>query len=91
MRKMRYLALLFIIMAFLSSVLFISQSAFADSYTVTNTSDGGAGSLRSAINLANGSVGGDTIGFNIPPGDPNCSGGVCTITLAFVLPVLTGN
>jgi len=89
MRSIKQLTLLLIIMAFLVGVLFISQSAFADSYTVTNTNDGGAGSLRSAINQANGSVGGDTISFAIPPGDPNCSGGVCTITLSDALPVLT--
>jgi titin len=90
MRLIRQLTLLLIIMVFLVGVLVIGRPVFADSYTVTNTDDGGANSLRSAIIQANGSAGGDTISFAIPPGDPNCIGGVCTITLAAPLPVLTG-
>ena len=37
-------------------------------FTVTNTNDAGAGSLRQAIINANGSAGLDTIDFNIAPG-----------------------
>ncbi len=37
-------------------------------FTVTNTNDAGAGSLRQAINDANASAGFDTINFNIAPG-----------------------
>ena len=85
MRKMRALALPFIIVVFLSSVLFTNRSVFAGSYTVTNTDDAGAGSLRSAIDQANANPGADTINFDIS----GC-GGVCTITLASVLPPLTG-
>ena len=40
-------------------------------YTVTNTNNSGAGSLRQAIVDANGHAGADTIWFNIPLTDPN--------------------
>ena len=50
----------------------------AATLTVTNTADSGAGSLRQAIADA---AAGDTINFDIPADDPNCVGGVCTITL----------
>ena len=40
-------------------------------YTVTNTNNSGAGSLRQAIADANGHAGADTIWFNIPLTDPN--------------------
>ena len=43
----------------------------AATFTVTNTSDSGAGSLREAILDANGNAGPDTIAFNIPTSDPN--------------------
>ncbi len=39
-------------------------------FTVTNTGDSGAGSLRQAILDANGAGGADTIAFNIPGGGP---------------------
>ena len=41
-------------------------SAGADTFTVTNTADSGAGSLRQAILDANAHSGTDTIAFNIP-------------------------
>ena len=53
-------------------------------FTVTNTNDAGAGSLRQAIIDANAAPGADTITFNI------AGGGVKTITLASALPQLTG-
>ncbi|MEO1018968.1 MAG: hypothetical protein AAFY56_14935, partial [Pseudomonadota bacterium] len=37
-------------------------------YTVDNTNDNGAGSLRLAITQANANAGPDTIDFNLPPG-----------------------
>jgi hypothetical protein len=40
--------------------------ALANTYTVTNTADTGAGSLRQAITDANANPGPDTIAFNIP-------------------------
>ncbi len=56
--------------------------AFGATFIVTNTNDSGAGSLRQAIASANDTTAGDTINFNIPANDPNCSAaGVCTITL----------
>jgi hypothetical protein len=63
----------------------------ANTYTVINTADTGAGSLRQAITDANANPGADVIHFNIPGSDPNCdAGGVCTITpSASGLPVIT--
>lgn len=53
-------------------------------YTVSNTNDSGAGSLRQAITDANGNAGADSINFNI------AGTGVHTITLASALPTITG-
>ncbi|HYX21448.1 MAG TPA: IPT/TIG domain-containing protein [Thermoanaerobaculia bacterium] len=73
------------------AVLAVSAPLRANTYTVTNTADTGAGSLRQAITDANANPGADTIQFNIPGSDPNCdAGGVCTITpSASGLPVIT--
>jgi hypothetical protein len=52
----------------------------ADTFTVTNIADSGAGSLRAAIESANSNPGDDRIEFNI--GEKECSAaGVCTIAL----------
>lgn len=51
-------------------------------YTVTNTNDSGAGSLRQAILDANGNAGADMITFNI-------ASGYQTISLTSVLPLIT--
>jgi hypothetical protein len=65
-------------------------SVAADTFTVSNTSDGGAGSLRQAITDANGHPNidvntPDTISFAIPNSDPNrnATTGVFTITPSF--------
>ena len=58
-------------------------TTFAATFTVINTNDGGAGSLRQAIMDANAAAGPDTISFNIP------SGGVQTIAPASSLPAIT--
>jgi len=52
-------------------------------FTVTNTNDTGAGSLREAISLANANAGADRIRFDIPGAGPH------TIRPAFRLPVIT--
>ena len=65
------------------SALLMSGLASAATFTVTNTADTGAGSLRQAILDANASVGFDTIAFNIP------GTGVHTITPVTELPYLT--
>src|SRR5919199_932187 len=52
-------------------------------YTVTNSSDSGPGSLRDAIEKANFNPGLDTIDFNIPGPGPH------SITLGQALPVIT--
>ena len=52
-------------------------------FTVTNTNDTGAGSLRNAITLANQNPGLDLIDFNIAPG------GAQTITPLTALPTIT--
>lgn len=56
----------------------------AASYTVSNTDDSGAGSLRAAILQANANPGPDTILFSIPGCD-----GVCTIQPNSPIPALT--
>ncbi len=55
----------------------------AATFTVTNTNDSGAGSLRQAILDANANAGQDTIAFNI------AGSGVQTISPATVLPTIT--
>ncbi len=55
----------------------------AATFTVTNTNDGGAGSLRQAILDANATSGADSIQFNIP------GAGVHTITPTSELPPIT--
>ncbi len=68
-------------------VLAVATTLSADTFTVTNTNDSGAGSLRQAILDANANSGMDTIAFNIPPSDPGCAAnGVCTISPASSLP-----
>ena len=56
---------------------------YAATYTVTNTNDSGAGSLRQAIIDANASVGADIINFNIP------GGGTFTISPTSALPAIS--
>jgi len=63
----------------------LMRTSHASTYTVSNTNDSGAGSLRQAILDANNHTGPDTISFNIS----GCSG-VCTISLSSALPALTG-
>ena len=60
---------------------FSTVGAKAANYTVTTTFDNGAGSLRAAVATAGGQTANDTINFNIPASDSNCSNGVCTIIL----------
>ena len=73
------------------SLVHISGSTQADTYTVINTNDSGPGSLRQAITDANNHVGANTITFNIPTSDPgyNASTGVWKIQPASALPQLT--
>jgi hypothetical protein len=59
------------------------SSAAAQTFTVTNTNDSGAGSLRQAIPDANANAGADTINFNIPGSGP------FVITLLTMLPAIT--
>jgi predicted outer membrane repeat protein len=66
----------------LGVLLFFAPEVQAASYTVTNTNDSGAGSLRAAIQSANASAGLDVINFNL-------AGCPCSIKLASSL-VVTG-
>ena len=70
-----------------------SAVAYPGTFTVTNTGDTGAGSLRQAITDAEANPGADTIVFDIPATDPgyNSSTGVWTITPASDLPDLLMN
>ena len=61
-----------------------AQSAPLAMFTVTNTNDSGAGSLRQAILDANTAPGSDTIAFAIPGSAPH------TIQPATALPTITG-
>ena len=60
-------------------------AALADTLTVTNTNDGGAGSFRQAILDANASAGSDLIQFAIP------GSGIQTILVLNALPAITGS
>src|SRR5215468_6049300 len=64
--------------------LLLASIGSASTFTVTNTNDSGAGSLRQAILDANANAGLDTIAFNIP------GAGVHTITPASSLDPLSG-
>ncbi len=64
-------------------VALFATPALSAVFTVTNTSDSGAGSFRQALLDANAAPGLDTIAFNIP------GAGVHTITAATVLPDIT--
>jgi hypothetical protein len=63
--------------------IFVSLSATAATFVVTNTNDNGAGSLRQAILNANATSGPDVIQFNIP------GAGVHTISPVASLPPIT--
>jgi hypothetical protein len=68
-----------------ASLLLAAKPSYASTtFTVTNTNDSGAGSVRQAIIDANNASGADTINFNIP------GSGVHTITPASELPAITG-
>lgn len=71
------------IIALALGFLALPHSAKAATYTVTNTDDAGAGSLRQAITDTNSSVGADTIAFNI------AGAGVHTIAPLTNLPAVT--
>src|SRR5215468_7098188 len=67
--------------------LLLASIGSASTFTVTNTADSGAGSLRQAIMDANANAGLDTIAFNVS--GVGCDGaGVCTITPATQLPTI---
>ena len=77
-RKTKFLA---VSLATLVSTMLYAGAAWADTFTVTNTSNSGAGSLREAINKANLRAGADQIVFAEGVGG--------TITLASTLPTIT--
>ena len=70
------------------SLLLAAASASATTFTVTNTADTGAGSLRDALTLAQNCTGAPhTIAFNVPTG--LLTAGVAVITPASTLPPVT--
>jgi len=70
-----------------AAMLLAAKPAHAQStFTVSNTNDSGAGSLRQAILDANATTAADTIAFNIPTTTMN---GVATISPTTALPTIT--
>ena len=67
-----------------SSAATVMMTSPAATFTVTNTGDSGAGSLRQAISSANSSAGADSISFSIP------GAGTQTIAPLTPLPAITG-
>lgn len=67
----------------LAGALALAHGAGAATFTVTNSADSGAGSLRAAIVAANTNPGLDTIAFNIPGAGPHA------IAVASSLPGIT--
>lgn len=64
-------------------IVLISLDAQAATYTVTTTLDRRAGSLRAAVAIANLTSENDTIDFQIPEDDPNCTTeGMCYLILS---------
>jgi hypothetical protein len=85
-------ALFTLLLASAIAITLASGIANATTFTVTNTTDSGPGSLRQAITDANTTAGADTINFNIPAStDPGCNAtnGVCRISPATGLPSIT--
>lgn len=72
-----------IVRALSLAVFVFAAVAEAATFTVSNTNDSGAGSLRQAILDANAAAGADTIAFNI------AAAGIQTITPATTLPLIT--
>ncbi len=66
-------------------LLFVSGTAGAATFTVTNLNDSGPGSLSQAITDANGAAGDDTIIFDLPGAGPH------TIGLSNPLPTINSN
>src|SRR5438270_5495227 len=88
LKSRRALSLCLCLLAFLTASTVLLRRAFVFSpagqtFTVTNTNDSGAGSLRQAILDANANPGTDTIAFNIS------GSGIHTITPASLLPTIT--
>jgi hypothetical protein len=84
-----------LVLALVLALVPASHTAQAATYTVTNTNNSGAGSLRQAIINANlpSSLPPHLIQFNIDAStDPGCNAGtgVCTIQPTSALPALTG-
>ena len=80
----RFLALGVMVAALVAALIIAAKPAHASTiFTVTNTNDSGAGSLRQAINDANNAPGADIISFNIPGSD------VHTIAPLSALPKIT--
>ncbi|MGH3146479.1 MAG: hypothetical protein ACRDTR_11830 [Rubrobacter sp.] len=80
----KLLALAVLLAALAASLMLAAKSAHASTtFTVTNTNDSGAGSLRQAILDANATSGADVINFNIP------GSGVQTIAPTTKLPQIT--
>ncbi len=81
-----------LVMALVAAMVLVGPGPIAHAAAlilVTNTADGGPGSLRAAIELANSDGIPDTIMFNIPTSDPGFNGRWFTISPLSPLPSLT--
>jgi titin len=76
----------------LVSLLFTTELTFSNTYTVINTNDAGAGSLREAIGFTNSNPGPDNVFFNIPLADAGYSAvtGTWTINVLTLWPMVLG-
>src|SRR5207302_7845473 len=66
----------------------VNTTVDADDSACTALGTGNGCTLREAINAANAFSDPNTINFSFAGGDPGCTGGVCTISLATALPNL---
>ena len=87
----RLLALGVSVLAFTISGVMLAKPAHANAFTVTNTNDSGAGSLRQAILAANANPGADAINFDLPDTEnDNPITGAEIISPSTALPIITG-
>lgn len=81
MKKPQLQLSIFVAFVAIGFIVVSANLLFSKTFTVTNTSDSGAGSLRQAIYDANNTPAADTIKFAIPTSDPNYNASTNTWTI----------